>query len=270
MKRAAALLLTLATPAWADEAPPPGPEPSDKTAKRACIAAHAGVQRARARQRLSEAREHAQTCGSAECPDVIRDECSTWLTELANEQPTIVLAARDEAGRTVTNVTVRLGDKVLARRIDGQPIEIDPGLHTLRFDGREHQILVRAAEKGQLVELVVPAPPKADPPRGPSAPPLSSAPSTGLPTASWVLGGVAAAGFLSAGYFGLAGLSQQRDLESTCAPRCPGGDVDDMQRSYAIADVSLGVALVATAGAIWAAVAGREAPAARSAVRRSR
>lgn len=254
MRRLAALIVTLAVPAWAEEAPP-----EDLATKRACIGAHANVQRSRAAQRLADARKQAQACSAPECPDVIRGECSTWTRELAAEQPTIVLAARDEAGHVVTEVTVRLGDEILTRRIDGQAIELDPGLHTLRFDGRERQVLVRAGEKSQLVELVLPAPPMSEPPPR-SAPAPSAKPSRGIPTASWILGGVAAAGFISAGYFGLSGLSQQRHLESSCAPRCPNGEVDDMQRSYAIADVSLGLGLVAAAGAIWVAVAGGDGP----------
>lgn len=264
MRRLAALIVTLAAPAWAQEPPPEHLE-----LKRACIASHANVQRSRAAQRLVEARKQAESCAAPECPDLIRGECSTWKSELAAEQPTIVLAARDEAGRAVSEVTVRLGDKILTRRIDGRAIEIDPGLHTLGFDGRERQVLVRAAEKGQLVELVLPAPPISEPP--PRATPVASTrPSPGIPTASWILGGVAAAGFLSAGYFGLSGLSQQRHLESTCAPRCPNGDVDDMQRSYAIADVSLGISLVAAAGAIWVALASGEGRSARAGMREAR
>jgi hypothetical protein len=61
----------------------------------------------------------------------------------------------------------------------------------------------------------------------------------------WVLSGVAVVGLGSFGYFGLTGKHQENDLKSTCAPHCKDSEVDAMYRSYLVADVSLGVSLVA-------------------------
>jgi hypothetical protein len=228
--------------------------------KRECIAQHAGAQRSRAAQRLREAREQALACSRAECPEVLRAECGVWLGEITREQPTVILAARDGSGRALTTVSVREGTSVLVARLDGRDIELDPGLHTLTFEGggvaRGLQVLVRPNEKHQLVEVMLAQPPTLDRPTGPPHPRTRDTgdASRGLPTASWILGGIAAGGFLSATYFGLSGLGQQRDLEQTCAPRCPTGDVDRMQNAYLAADISLGVALAATAGAVWFAL----------------
>ena len=66
-----------------------------------------------------------------------------------------------------------------------------------------------------------------------------------------MLGGVAVAGLGSFGYFSLTGKSKQSDLEDSCAPRCSDEDYDNMQRNFVIADVSLGVALIAGGVATW-------------------
>jgi hypothetical protein len=62
-----------------------------------------------------------------------------------------------------------------------------------------------------------------------------------------VMGGV---GFA---YFGLQGKSDEDELDGSCAPRCPQGDIDALRRTYLAADVSLGIGVVALGalGYLW-------------------
>lgn len=81
-----------------------------------------------------------------------------------------------------------------------------------------------------------------------------ASPSTGsrpVPTAVWILGGIGIAGVGSFLGFGLSGLSQRSDLDDRCKPSCPANDVDAMQRTYLIADISLAVGAVALAAALF-------------------
>lgn len=238
--------------------------PSDDSGleqKRSCIAAHAAAQRARHAERLREARAQSARCADEECPEVVRQECGAWLQELAKDQPSVLFVARDGRGRALMDVEVREGAVQLVERLDGRSLEVDPGTHRFRFtrgaESVEVVAFVRAGDKQSLIEAVfnVPAADKAR--RGIPAKP-SLARRRGLPTESWILGGVGAVGFASAVYFGLTGLSRQRDMESGCAPRCASGEIDDMQRRYLVADISLGVGLLATAGALWFALAAPE------------
>ena len=53
-------------------------------------------------------------------------------------KPSILIDAKDDAGREVRSVTVSVDDKVVAYEITGKPIEVEPGQHTItlqRNDG---------------------------------------------------------------------------------------------------------------------------------------
>jgi len=79
-----------------------------------------------------------------------------------------------------------------------------------------------------------------------------------------VSGGVALAGAVSFGYFALSGASAVRDLEQ-CKPYCPTNDVSRARTKYLLADISLGVAAVATGvGAYFLLSAPAPATAAKS------
>jgi hypothetical protein len=62
---------------------------------------------------------------------------------------------------------------------------------------------------------------------------------------------LAAAGAVGFAAFGLVGSSQRSRLERDCSPRCTDAAVEALHRNLLIADVSLGVGLVAlTTGAV--------------------
>lgn len=224
--------------------------------KRACIASHANAQRARLRGEIQQARSALKFCAAPECPELIRSECNGWLEGLQTPAPSVVFAAKDARGNAMTRVRVQSGDRVLVHSLTGTATVVEPGLHELQFrssDGRIQRIrlTIPVSAQEQLVEVTFADPPEADllTTRG-----LPAEPKHGLPRESWVLGGVSVGALISASYFGVTGLSLQRDLEQSCAPRCAQADVDSMQRRYLAADISLGLSLLAAAGAIWLAL----------------
>jgi hypothetical protein len=89
-----------------------------------------------------------------------------------------------------------------------------------------------------------------------SLPPLapdrgSAADEAGFPAATYILGGVALIGFGSFAFFGLRGRTRQAELDAQCGPSCSREFADPIARDYLIADVSLGVGLLATALGAW-------------------
>jgi hypothetical protein len=84
-------------------------------------------------------------------------------------------------------------------------------------------------------------------PPSPRAPRRSEA--GAVPATAWILGGVAIAGLGSFAFFGLSARSELADLRSSCAPDCAPSSRDAAHDKAMIADVSLGVALVATLAA---------------------
>jgi hypothetical protein len=65
---------------------------------------------------------------------------------------------------------------------------------------------------------------------------------------SYALGGVALVGAGSFAYFALSGRAKESELG--CSPRCSDSQLDPITRDYLIADISLGVSVLALTGAI--------------------
>ncbi len=247
-----ALLVAAAGTARADEpAPQPAAEPTtgpadapDQDVLGVCIAAYEDAQRRRNRGDLIEAREALKVCARDVCPAIARTDCTDWLAELRADVPTIVIGARFESGRDLIDVSVFLDGKPLMNRIEGRAVEVNPGVHTLRFEipGREpveERVSVLVGERNRRVVVTVPDP---TPPAPASEP--------GIPTMTHVLGGVGAVGLAGFGFFGLTGLSREGDLDA-CKPSCGSGDVDAVRTRYLAADISLLVGLAALGGATY-------------------
>ena len=97
-------------------------------------------------------REQLRVCARSNCTAFIAKDCTTWLVEIDARIPSVVLAAREAGGSELVNVTVSMDGKVIAQKLDGRSIEIDPGQHTFAFalpDGRkvDQSILVLEGQK---------------------------------------------------------------------------------------------------------------------------
>jgi hypothetical protein len=69
---------------------------------------------------------------------------------------------------------------------------------------------------------------------------------------AYVLGGLALAGVAGVAFFGLEAQAEYSHLNNSgCAPRCSPSDVDLGKHDALFADVSLGVAVVATVATVW-------------------
>ncbi|XXX82429.1 hypothetical protein WMF30_27110 [Sorangium sp. So ce134] len=91
------------------------------------------------------------------------------------------------------------------------------------------------------------AAPPATPPAAPAAPPAEPA----VPGLVWVSGAVGAAGLAVFAVAGAVSLSAEANLRATCAPRCAGDDVRAIRVQHAVADIGLGVGVVALGAAAW-------------------
>jgi hypothetical protein len=237
-----------------------------------CASASEQGQVLRDKGELRAARALLVKCAAAACPGIIRKDCSEWLEEVDRKMPSITPRARDAAGRDQIDVRLLEGDEVLATRLDGRAIAIDPGPRRLRFERAgsppvEEAIIVREGEKNRPIDIVLgPAPgaPEKTPPAPPSAPPGSGS-GFRIPTASWILGGVALAGAGSFVFFGLRAKQDVDDMRTSCAPSCDPSRVDAARRDALIANISLGVgaAALVTAG-VFVFIVSQPAPASSS------
>lgn len=231
-----------------------------QTSKEQCRAAYEQGQLLRRESRPRASKEQLAVCARAECPDLVRADCIRWLDEVEHAVPTIVLEAHTESGDADV-VHVTMDGAPLAERIDGRPIEVDPGRHAFRFElpGRppyEVNLVIVEGQKDRPVVATWSAPAPAAPPPPPPAPIAPPAPAAAVPeappetvrpvpSAAWIAGAVGVAGLAGFTAFALVGAAKKNDLDATCAPFCTSSDLAPARTAFAVADVSLGVGVVA-------------------------
>ncbi|MDB5213434.1 MAG: hypothetical protein JWO86_1361 [Myxococcaceae bacterium] len=225
-----------------------------------CVQASLRGQQLRDTHHLIEARSQFLSCASEACPHELSKECVRWLDDVTARMPTVSISARDEDGRDVVDVRVVVDGKLLLAKLDGAATPVDPGEHVFRYEPRtsaavEEHVLVREGETNRLLTVHVrnaaPAVARAAPvflstiETEPRARPISA------PT--FVLAGVGVVGVGAFAFFAATAKGKLSDLRDTCGATqsCSQGDVDAVHRDTVIANVALGVGVIALAGALW-------------------
>lgn len=234
------------------------------TSKQACLAAHEEALTLKTSKKPHAAHEKLLICVRNECPTILRKECTDLLESVQATAPTVVVEALDDKGASDTAVKVTLDGIVVAEKLTGSAIDVEPGEHVFVFerasDGKklDEKILVVEGERNRKVtadyQSLLPKKPDAPPP-----PPLES---KKVPVLAYVAGGVAALGFASFAVFALTGKAKEDDLAgaSGCRPNCTDDDVSPVKRSYLIGDISLAIGVLATAAAVIIALPALTAP----------
>ncbi len=235
------------------------PTPSSPEAGRSsCLEAHEQSQLLRIDAKLVEARQTLRRCADESCPGVIRADCLKWLDEVGQSIPTVVVVAQSERGDE-TDVRVSLNGQPWLERLDGRPVELNPGAYTLRFEHSgtptvEVPVIVRQGEKNRLVTVSLgpkpaPAPPTPRSMAPPSPAPLLPEPPPYRPTpiAVYVLGGVSVVAIGAAVWAGLAAVADRNRAVRECKPLCSDETVSDIRRKALFSDIASATA-VASAG----------------------
>lgn len=220
-----------------------------------CVKESYRGQKARDDGQLVMAREALAMCSAASCPSLVVRDCTKWLAEVEERLPTVIVVARDAAGRDVVATRVLVDGKLRQPMLDGRAFPIDPGPHEFRFEaGRSvttEQILIREREKGRVIEAHLPNAEAVRAPPAAGTGPERTTPSSGggISPAVWILGGVAIVGFVGFGVLYASGVSKRDDLRATCAGSCATSEVDKVRTLNAFAIVSGAVGLAAALGA---------------------
>jgi hypothetical protein len=173
----------------------------------------------------------------------------------------------------VTEVAISIDGSKVADRLDGKPIELDPGEHEIVVEasgGRRarERVVLAVGDRNRRLALLLPAasaPPAA--PRSVPATPPTVTPHRGrapVPTVAWVLGGVAVASGAVGGYLAISGLQDEDDMREHCRPGCAQGDIDALERRYLFADIGLGVAILSAGAFAWLVLSRPEVTTARA------
>ena len=227
--------------------------------KQACIDASEAAQQLRVDGKLTAARAALLECARPECPGLVRQDCSQWLTEVLAALPSVVLGARDARGRNRFDVRVSVDGAPSTQRLDGKPMVINPGRHVFRYVADspsasppvDVDVLVREGEKNREITATFPA-------SSPSAPtpatvvPDGAAPSRpaagGPSPLVWLFGGMAAASLGTSLAFLVAQQVEYDRLRARCGGHCTPDQVSPVSTERTVAawtavggGVSLGI-----------------------------
>ena len=182
------------------------------------------------------------------CPAPIKRDCLEWLSQVESTAPTVVFSAKDGT-KDLSDVKVSVDGAAVTDRLDGKPVQMDLGKHTVKFEyqgqTKEEDVIIGAGQKNRNVTVTfggAAAPPAA---RRARPPPLPRGGGGGSLVPAIVIGGVGVLALGSFAFFGLGGKSDVSDLEKNCKPHCAQSDVDAAKTKLLIADISLGVGIVA-------------------------
>ncbi|MFO0737495.1 MAG: hypothetical protein U0270_16505 [Labilithrix sp.] len=194
--------------------------------KEQCIDADTEAQSLRTSGRFDAARELLRLCTDPACPNVVREDCTQRLDELAQHQPTIVLAARDVRGADIVKVVVKMDGTLLAERLDGRALAIDPGEHVFTFEATgmlplERRIVVHEGAQAR-VESVTLADAAPAPAPAPAPTVVAKPASTATRTGAIAMGGAGVVGLGVGAVLGLMAASRWQDAKDACpsAERC--------------------------------------------------
>ncbi len=157
---------------------------------------------------LSRAQKLWAACATAECPQLVRDDCAALNAAVLAAIPTITPAAVDAAGGDLPEATVRVDHRPERWALVGRALSLDPGRHSLTFEapGYRLQRISVALREGEKLRPIVVRLESIENERAES----SSVWQRAHPAAYVAAGtGVLAAGFWA--YFGLNALSKRAD-----------------------------------------------------------
>jgi hypothetical protein len=240
----AVALVAAASPARADDA-------ASRPDKAACVAAHERAQSLHSTQKLRAAREAFLVCSSEVCPEILREDCARSIADLDATTPSVVFSATAEGG-DVVDARVLLDGELVAERLDGRALAIDPGAHTARFlrAGRppmEVQFVARAGEKNRAVSAAFARP------RASSSPARVEAEGRRAPVLPILLGSAGVVALGGGLAFRLSADAAAEDMRRSCAPSCDGSARDALGDKIVASNVSFAVGgfALAVAAVTW-------------------
>jgi hypothetical protein len=206
---------------------------------------------ARDKGRLRDARQRFVTCAADACPKPLRIDCARWLEDVESSLPTVVFGARDAKGEDLFDVDVFVDGERVVGHEQGKAVALDPGPHVVRFEraktGKttELKVLLRAGEHNRSILATLATAEERATPRSDGISSSSKPSSSSVSIPAVVLGGVGILALGSFGFFALEGSGEKDRLATSCSPRCTDAQVSDLRTDYLVADVSLGVGVVA-------------------------
>jgi hypothetical protein len=222
--------------------------------RNACIAAADRGQELRDRRKLVEARERFVACAQDACPPPVRKDCSQWQADVETRLPSVVFVASDERGNDLADVTVTLDERRVTDKLDGTSVNLNPGEHEVVFERtgsppERLSVIAREGEKNRQLRVVLKTSSAKSAAMSPElpAPPPSPPPERRSLVPSLVLWGAGAVTIGASLLVGFGARSDVDDLRRSCGGHCSDDAVDSARERLVLADVGVGLGLVALA-----------------------
>jgi hypothetical protein len=204
--------------------------PARAQTKTECVEAFARAQSLRNELKLRASLTEFSSCARDACPGPVRADCAAGLEQVTRDLPTVILGARDAAGRDVADAAIFVDGTAVAPDERGATVSLDPGPHTFRvehpdFVSAEERVVIRAGERNRSLVVTLarkdgdgapaPSPPNASDNSAPQRkvePGLQPDPgaerSDNRRTAAYIVGGAGLAAFAVGAGLGISAIAR--------------------------------------------------------------
>jgi hypothetical protein len=190
--------------------------------------------------KLVEARAALRVCAADSCPATMKPLCVHDLESLEPRISSVVVRAREPGtGHDLVDVRVRVDGALLEDSLDGKARDVDPGVHTFRFERTaaapvEQQIVIVEGEKARPVDVQWQAESSsvATPRRRP------------IPWSVWLTGGLTVA---SAAVWAIAGIDGNLAGCKGLSQGCSRPQIQGTETAFNVADVAGGTTIALAA-----------------------
>jgi hypothetical protein len=229
-----------------------------------CISASEKAQALRKKMSLIDARAALSQCAASTCPDQVSAYCRQRLEEVNKAIPSIVLVAKDGAGRDLTAVKLSIDGAPHSDHLDGTAIELNPGQHTFVLEAPGEAPVTRdfvlvEGERDRRENVVIGQPPPAGLPKAAGAEQSSG---SGQKTAALVVGAVGVASLIGGGVLGVLSMSAHNSYEQNCGSNIgapagfcnatgKNGESDASMKGNLATGFLIGGGVLAAAGTVW-------------------
>jgi hypothetical protein len=224
---------------------------------------------------LRQAKSSMLRCAVAACGARLRQECAQRVAEIEGEIPTIVPVVKDSGGNPLTELKMMMDGELVADKIDGRAVAVDPGPHQFTFEGKRgvlasYKTVILKGQRNRTMEVTLGAwgrepVVKTRVPPGFLAPSMKGADTpafnlvydeetsgggTRIGAGTYALAAVGALGLAGYGLTTYQGNRENKRLD-LCSPNCSQASVDRIRRMYLVGRISLGVGAAALLGATY-------------------
>ncbi|WP_437693144.1 hypothetical protein [Sorangium sp. So ce176] len=208
-----------------------------------CAGAYEQAQQLVRDRALLRARAELRICLSS-CPATLARDCQSWSEMVERDMPSVALSATSAEGRAPGRVRVLLDGAPLVEALPKDPIEVDPGRHTLTFEdaaGARVVATVTLSPGDKALPIVVRFPAAAPPP------PPRAADTAAPERQRWplVLVGAGAVALGVGAFLGIKGYIDRGELRDRCAPRCSADEVEAIDVAWKAGAISAGLGFAA-------------------------